>query len=349
MHTGNRSADPQGTLSKENPTQILDTLRRLGICTPHETLSRVEKAGEGNMNLVLRVITDQRSVIVKQSRPWVEKYPSIAAPAERLLAEIEFYDRVASDRSLRSQMPGVIAADPVRHLMVLEDLGLSSDFSCLYGTPEAGIESETVFEHAMAWLERLHDARHSTGGAIGCQALRELNHEHMFVIPVLNPPAIDLNRVCSGLHDASHVIRSDPTVQRVLGRLGQMYLQPDVLGEKVLLHGDYYPGSWLRTEHGFRVIDPEFCFLGPREFDLGVMAAHRVFCHADADMASIKRLCNSYGHPVAFDRVCGFTGVELMRRLVGVAQLPLAADLGLRVAWLEFARELLAFASQSWN
>ena len=70
---------------------IAAMLGRISLLAPDETIERSERAGDGNMNLVLRVVTNRRSLIVKQSRPWVEKYPQIAAPAERIAAEIRFY------------------------------------------------------------------------------------------------------------------------------------------------------------------------------------------------------------------------------------------------------------------
>ena len=78
-------------LSGEQPDALLKTLISINVCQPTETIVSVDKAGEGNMNLTLRVTTDQRSVIVKQARPWVEKYPDIEASDERILAEIDFY------------------------------------------------------------------------------------------------------------------------------------------------------------------------------------------------------------------------------------------------------------------
>ena len=36
------------------------------------------RAGDGNMNCTVRVTTGTGTLIVKQSRPWVEKYPRFA-------------------------------------------------------------------------------------------------------------------------------------------------------------------------------------------------------------------------------------------------------------------------------
>ncbi|MEM6707021.1 MAG: aminoglycoside phosphotransferase, partial [Acidobacteriota bacterium] len=78
-------------LSLEDPSLTKKTLRDVGWLTPDETVRKIGRPGEGNMNLTLRVTTDRRSLIVKQSRPWVEKYDVIEAPFDRMLSELAFY------------------------------------------------------------------------------------------------------------------------------------------------------------------------------------------------------------------------------------------------------------------
>jgi len=46
-------------------------LTDLKFLSSDENILTVEKPGEGNMNVVLRVKTNKRSFIVKQSRPFV--------------------------------------------------------------------------------------------------------------------------------------------------------------------------------------------------------------------------------------------------------------------------------------
>ena len=79
-----------------------------------EDVVAAERAGEGNMNCTLRVRTTERTFILKQARPWVEKYPQIEAPDERALLEANFY-RIAHDiPSVGSRMPSLLAADESR-------------------------------------------------------------------------------------------------------------------------------------------------------------------------------------------------------------------------------------------
>lgn len=47
---------------------------------PQESLSSAELAGQGNMNCTSRIRSSRRTFIMKQARPWVAKYPSIAGP-----------------------------------------------------------------------------------------------------------------------------------------------------------------------------------------------------------------------------------------------------------------------------
>ena len=327
-------------LSADDPASILDVLVALEVCEGTESISQVAKAGEGNMNLVLRVTTDARSVIVKQARPWVEKYPSIAAPDERIVSEIEFYRCISDAGPVRAAMPSVLAFDTEQRLLVLEDLGMASDYANLYRSNVAPSEVDSVFELAIDWVSQLHASDTQGNQSLGCKPLRGLNHQHIFSIPLSDPPVIDLDSVCAGLTKASRAICSDEALRQTMTKLGEIYLESGGEAEsKALLHGDYYPGSWLKTEAGFRVIDPEFCFCGPREFDLGVLAAHWIFCGGKADSSTIDKVIQASvadaGNQVSRHLMLGFAGAELVRRLTGVAQLPLDADLNLRTQWMD--------------
>jgi len=79
--------------------------------------------------------------------------------------------------------------------------------------------------------------------------------------------------------------------------LGDLYLSDG----PTLLHGDFYPGSWLRTTQGIRIIDPEFAFTGAAEFDVGVFAAHLAF--TGLDDAGLSRKCEVLGN--VLDRHAG--------------------------------------------
>ena len=88
--------------------------------------------GEGNMNVVYRVETLQKkSLILKQSRPFVQRYQSIPAPLERISVEHAFYT-ATSQHEVRNTLPSVIDFFSGHNLLVLEDLGEGSDLTNLY-------------------------------------------------------------------------------------------------------------------------------------------------------------------------------------------------------------------------
>jgi 5-methylthioribose kinase len=95
----------------------------------------------------------------------------------------------------------------------------------------------------------------------------------------------------------------------------------------VLLHGDFYPGSWVRSKGGPKVIDPEFAFFGHAEYDVGVLRAHLILAGYREEFSG--GVYASYDPVPGFDQALadGFAGIEIMRRLIGVAQLSLSRSL----------------------
>lgn len=332
------SNTPEPTLTAEDGTAAAAFLRRRGWLPADAEVLSVAPAGAGNMNLVLRVRyrhpeapSGEGSLILKQARPWVEKYPDIAAPTERLAVEADFYRCVAPERGLAARMPQLLAVDEGAHAACLEDLGEASDYVGLYAGERLPADDLATL---LDWLSRLHALPVSAEQwpRLRNRAMRALNHAHIFSIP-FDDGAPDADAFCAGLGAPAARLRADPAVRARIQELGAGYLAD---GEQ-LLHGDCYPGSWLRSAAGLRIIDPEFGFLGPAEFDLGVLTAHLWFAgQEDTDLSA-------YRAPRGFDArlMRGFAGAEILRRLLGVAQLPLDADLQQRERWLEVGRELL--------
>src|SRR5262249_55836460 len=115
------------------------------------------------------------------------------------------------------------------------------------------------------------------------------------------------------------------------------YMRP---GE-CLIHGDYFPGSWLRTHDGIKVIDLEFGFFGLPELDLGMMTAHLHLARCEGWIVETATATYQAACPVDLDLTRRFAGVEIMRRLIGVAQLPLPYGLEEKQRLLEMSREMV--------
>ena len=310
-------------------------MHRLGYLHTDEHVRGVTKAGEGNMNLVLRVSTDRgRSVVLKQSRPWVEKYDMIAAPWDRVVVERRFYERVRGVEGLAGRMPGLLGHDDASRTLLLEDLAGAADLSGVYAG-DALTTAEVAA--AAAYLRRLHGhTAGERGGAFANRDMRTLNHAHIYDIPLTDHDFVDLDALEPGLAAAAAEARADDSFVAEVKATGDRYLaDPPPDGPSCLLHGDFFPGSLLRGE-GLKVIDPEFCFAGPAEFDVAVMAAHLVLADQAGDVAA---LLDAYGvADLDAALVARFAGCEVMRRIIGVAQLPLPETTGRRAALLAAAR-----------
>jgi 5-methylthioribose kinase len=168
------------------------------------------------------------------------------------------------------------------------------------------------------------------------RAMRDLNHAHCFVVPLDPLSDLPLDRFEPGLGAAAAALAGDVEFGAVAARTGERYRSTP----GPLVHGDYFPGSWLRTVAGIRVIDPEFCFYGEREIDVGCAVAHLVLARQAPHTARLFLDAYAAGaetcNPAS---VACYTALEIVRRLIGVAQLPIAPSRGWRSALLSRARE----------
>lgn len=325
-------------LDKNKIKDIKDYLLHQQLMNADEIILSAEKPGEGNMNYVLRINLPYRSLIIKQARPYVEKYPSIAAPEERVIIEGEFYKQIASKETLSVAMPQMLKMDKANHIIILEDVGEANDFTFLY-QPEAELSEEEAISLA-SFLTVLHSANKASDQKefMANRKLRALNHEHIFIYPLMADNGFDLNTVQQGLQELSVKYKNNEALKTKAKELGEIYLKDG----DTLLHGDYYPGSWLKTATGVKVIDPEFCFYGAPEFDLGIMLAHLLL--AQQDEVVLKTVLASYDRPGDFnDQLFNeFTGIEIIRRIIGLAQLPMTLTLPEKEALLQKALGLLS-------
>lgn len=325
-------------LNLDAPRECEHYLSTAGRLLNNERVECLEVAGEGNMNVVVRVITSQRSFILKQSLPWVRKFPSVTAPQDRILVEAEFYRNVRANELLRQFTPEMLWLDRESGILAMEDLGESRDLMGIYRKGiEVGKQDMTDIARVVSELH-FHFQDRSVGTVFCNREMRELNHAHIFELPLLEQNGFELNGVLSGLDEATVHFRKNDRLKEYAKQLGEVYLSD--AGSR-LLHGDYYPGSWLKTDDGFKMIDPEFCFFGPPEFELAVAVAHLKM--AQQPDALIKDLFVYYHFDDRFDGelFSKFVGMEMVRRMIGLAQLPLDLNLKERLALLDEAYELI--------
>lgn len=310
-----------------------EVLGALGWCTAGRHVVSVEIAGAGNMNLVERVTLDNgATLILKRAHGWVEKYPDIPAPIGRAGVEAAFYMAV-SGSGAGAAMPAHLGYDEGAAANLFADLGAGADGMAAYaGVAISGADLDAVAD----WMRTLHALPAPADARLSNRAMRELNALHIFDFPLDPASGFDVDAITPGLQQYADRLKQDSEFVAAVQAVKALYLG-DLPG--FLLHGDLYPGSWLTTPQGLFVIDPEFCWIGPREWDLGVLIAHLRLTNQPEE--STTRLIARYNYPIDTALARRIAGIEIMRRLIGVAQLPLANDLAAKVELLNEAHTLV--------
>ena len=311
-------------------SELQDYLMSKGWMISNEKISSVETPGDGNMNVVLRIKTNKRSFILKQSRPFVQKYQQIEAPLNRIAVEHQFY-KIISNEALKPHIPKILGYDPSEYVLIMEDLGRCEDMSSMYSSHTI---DTTNLKKLVNALGQIHQNEVPNDFPENLE-MRQLNHQHIFVLPFLKDNGFQLDDIQDGLQELSMSYKQDEDLKSVINAIGGTYLSK---GE-TLLHGDYYPGSWMTETENLYIIDPEFGFAGFAEFDLGVMAAHCIM--ATSDETYLNTIFDLYQGDADKSLMSKVAGIEIMRRLIGLAQLPLERTLAEKQYLLELARKMI--------
>eukprot|EP01063_Lacrimia_lanifica_P027162 TRINITY_DN3776_c0_g1_i1.p1 TRINITY_DN3776_c0_g1~~TRINITY_DN3776_c0_g1_i1.p1 ORF type:complete len:396 (+),score=113.88 TRINITY_DN3776_c0_g1_i1:73-1260(+) len=356
--------------------ELTKYLRGKGWCGEGVEVSAVALAGEVfNMNCTVRVgLSDGSCVILKQSRPYVERYPSIKAPIERLDVEARFYSLVAGagDAALAAAVPKVHGVDLASHILAMEDVG-REDWGCLYDPSSCSEFPEGAAALLGAWLAKLHCIPHAVETKrtdLPNVGMRNLTSLYVFELPLTdNGGGVDLDGVTPGLEAAARAVREDDELCDAIVALGKRHLYDakkvkvgadgvaqayDITADEAdglaLCHGDFFPAAWMKRSGAGTgsdvvvVIDVEFAHFGRPEFDLGNALAHLLIT-AQARAASALYTAYAAARPAVDRRLAvQLAGVEIVRRLIGVAQLPLKgvfASLQHKKALLDTARRFV--------
>lgn len=320
-------------MSHASAESAADVMALLGWLPADRRVVSVALAGAGNMNLVERVTLDNdTTVILKRARAWVEKYPDIPAPIERAEVEAAFYTAVADSAAGRA-MPTHLGFSKAAAANLIADLGEGTDGMSAYSGKSI---SDDALDAIADWMLALHGLEGPYDDILTNMAMRTLNAFHIFDYPLDPKNGLDLDAITPGLQHLADELKRDDGFVAAVKAVGLRYLGSET---GVLLHGDLYPGSWLMTEAGIFVIDPEFCWIGPREWDVGVLVAHLRLSGQPEGTA--ERFIKRYGALLDHKLLNQIVGIEIMRRLIGVAQLPLTIGLEAKAMLLAEARDLV--------
>lgn len=310
--------------------ELENYLAASGWLDPEEYLVAIEKPGEGNMNVVLRIKTNERTFILKQSRPYVQKYQQIEAPLERIRVEKQFYQAIQGN-ALNAHIPKILGFDTAQNVLLLEDLGHCEDMTVIYH--DRTITAKQL-ERLVFFIGLIHRKKVTDDFPQNLE-MRRLNHEHIFVLPFLKDNGFSLDSIQPGLQALAEPYKSDDTLKAIINTIGEKYLSEG----DTLLHGDYYPGSWMMEAKNLYIIDPEFAFVGFAEFDLGVMAAHLILATGKKDY--MNKILLDYDGTIDEKLMANVAGIEIMRRLIGLAQLAIVRTLDEKRYLLQTAHEMI--------
>lgn len=328
-------AVPVKIFTEQSKSEIRDFMIKNEIINTQEELIHIEKLSGGNMNFVARIETESSSLIFKQSRPYVEKYPQVSAPIDRIAIEARFYQLMNSNEKLRSYVPNFLFSDFDNHILILENLDKSKDYSFLY--KERLCLNQAELTTLIDFLNELHALE--VYDFPDNMEMKILNHEHIFHYPFLLENGFDLDVVLQGLQSVSLKYKTDESFTNKILEIGKIYLHEK---QNNILHGDFYPGSWLQLKNGqIKIIDHEFAFMGRKEFELGVFKAHLMITRHDDEL--IEKTMEYYKDMNQIDKalIDDFAGIEIMRRLIGLAQLPIVLTLDEREELLSRAYSMI--------
>jgi 5-methylthioribose kinase len=227
----------------------LDYLRKQGWIGSEP--ARVEPLGWGVSNLVLRVVTSQKTFVLKQSRPQLRTRDPWFSDLERVYREQEVM------QVLRPLLP---------ELTVPEVLFIDRD-NYVFGMSHAPAGSRV-------WKETLLAGEVDQAVAERAGMVLGLMHQ----TTGQNPQLIENFRD----HTVFVQLRVDPFYRRIQERRPEVAAEVGRIADRMLeikealCHGDYSPKNILTHDRGFTLVDYETAHFGDPTMDLGFFLSHLV-------------------------------------------------------------------------
>ena len=309
-------------------------------------VTRAAEIGDGNINLVFRVETGAESVIVKQALPYL-RVAGESWPLTRHRARIEGDALTVHAKLAPGLLPEMFHYDEYVSALVLEDLceHVSWREALIAGRDVAGV-AEAVGRYSARVLLGTSDLtlgsrqRKELRRRFGYSELCLVTEDLVFTAPFRDAAS---NRYDPEAGELARSLRTDSALRRAVAELRFAFKTRD----EALLHGDLHSGSVMIKDGDVRIIDLEFAYFGPLGFDVGVLLAHLAIAriahdvaHSDPFAGVIDRYAAEYWaafrdesrrlwrptepwyerwlHAVLTD-AARFAGVEMMRRIVGLA------------------------------
>ncbi len=297
-----------------------DFLHERGLIPSAEGLE-IEPAGDGNINWVRRVRWPGGSLIVKQARARLERFPEYQAPTERIVFEARWLEHAARFDEDRVR-PEVLHVDEAARVLVREDLGRAERLDAALAR---GADARAAAATLAALLGRIHAGTRDPALAASFEneGMRRLHGEHIFLLPLRESFAL-----APEVEEAAAPLRANAS----LGALGEVCFKRYMEPRGSLVHADVQAGNVLLAERGPVLLDAEIAHVGDPAFDVATLLAHlalpRVAAARPEDArgdleAAWDAYANAFPEPeggpghAAAARLAGF---EMLRRTIGAAR-----------------------------
>lgn len=263
------------------------------------TASRAEEIGDGNLNLIFRVLDEaNRSVIVKQALPYL-RIVGESWPLTLERARIEGDALALQGRIAPGLVPKLLGYDAGRKAIVMEDLRSFEIWRAALNAqrtyPRAASDVGRFCGQMMMRTSNLLCDPEEWRGLLARSVNPELcaiTEDLVFSAPYVDAPSNDIEE---HLMEEAAALRGDRQLVEAAAELRHQFRTR----AEGFIHGDLHTGSVMVSPTGTRMIDPEFAFVGPIGFDSGAVLgnlaiafiAHRAqghdqFATAVADDAS---------------------------------------------------------------
>lgn len=243
-------------LDTATPDSVGRYLSSRNFIGPDEPVLRIEPFGVRARNRIVRVITPARSFVLKQFCAW----PALGRPPpsldERFRAETQFYRSARIADCARSALPEVLHQDAQAACIILEDAGEA--------LPLEGRAIVPSIAKQLGWfLVSLHHHSRSVPACAHYRNEQVVGWQMACLFAAPRNHADARGRWLARWRESSTIVRY--ALEDALAALER--------GGTSLVHGDYTPSNWVQNGHGPRVVDGEFSFFGPPEYDMGTYLA----------------------------------------------------------------------------
>jgi len=306
---------------------------------------------DGNINYVYRVNGGGHSVVVKQALPFIRVIGE-SWPLSQDRVRIEAAALRHAARYCPAHVPQLLHYDQQQCAIILEDIGnhrnlrsalIAGEVPPLLASHMACFMATTLFYSSDFYLDS-----HASKALVAQMLNPDLcssTEAVFFVDPWCDHERNNVHRAVQGL---ARMMWRDESIRCEVARL-KLIFQTQA---QALIHGDLHTGSVFVTSKSTKVIDPEFGFVGPIGFDVGVLLGNYLLnlCARPSAQTTLLSLVEQswnafsqqFGSLLAqetrdpalknpalhehylqqlLEDSLGFAGTEIIRRTIGIAQI----------------------------